>query len=184
VPFRRFQRPLDAVQERFGGPPTVGDESVAIEGTAIYTIALGRDRTDRERVAFGWGLEQPGVAGQFVTALLEADQDLEVTGAYLSRTGGGLDANVGFQPNGLAGGLTLQLDQTIQRSADAGSGARVFAGTVGLVTQGVQFFAPTQALGLVLLPDNFVLPAGRAMKLQCENVNSNCRIGFWWRALG
>jgi hypothetical protein len=183
MPLGRFQRPLDSVQERFGGPPLASDEAVMLGNLVSYVVQLGEDRTDRERVTFAWGLPLVAVPASFNVVTIEALQDLQIERAYAVRTGGGLDASYRFGPVGFAVGAT-NLDQTIQRSAEAGSGALVFSGSRGFVVAGVHAMAPTQQVLDFPLPKFCVLPAGRALELQCENVNTAVIMGFVWRALG
>jgi hypothetical protein len=179
----RFQRALDGLQSRFRGPPMVGDEGFTFANEVTFGVSLGEDRTDYERISFAVGIDVPAVAGRFNVAVIEATEDLELTAAYAVRTGGGGDWNWQFLPAGFSGGYLQHLDAVTQRTAEAGSGALYFTGSDALVTQGVQFFSTTQNPLLYVTPDFCVLPAGRAMKLQCENVNTGIRAGFAWRRL-
>jgi hypothetical protein len=161
----------------------VGDEGFTFANEVGFAVSLGEDRTDYERVCFAVGVEQPAVAGRFGVAVLEALEDLQLTSAYAVRTGGGGDWNWQFLPAGFSGGYTLHLDQLTQRTEEAGSGALYFTGTDAIATAGVEFYSPTQAPITFITPDFCVLPAGRAIKCTCENVNQAIRAGFAWRRL-
>lgn len=173
------------MQQRFRGPPLVGDEGFTFQNQVAFGVSLGEDRTDFERVSFAVGVEIPAVAARFNVAALVALQDLQITAAYAVRTGGGGDWNWMFVPDVAVtfAGYLLQLDQVTQRTEEAGSDAQFYTGSDAFVLQGVQFYSTTQTPAMFLTPDFMVLPKGRAMKLQCENVNTGCRAGFAWRRL-
>ena len=183
----RFEQAAVSAQARFAGLGGAGGSNLLLIPEVLYTVSLGQDRTDPERVVFVAIFEFASGAGAVGSVLLSnqvrglgaagSQVDVEIQAAWLSRPGGSLGVGWQFQNSDLPDAFAAGTSSTDGSVAAACAASRAAA---SVLAHG--FSVPASTV-LFLPVEAYIIPPGRQIMVEGDANAANYQGGFVWREL-